>query len=77
MWAWQFIQHSKGDKSRKSVSPPSEREYTLKGKGCTLIEANSFLLEKIRFQNGIGVYDNKQEVTKVLSLVINGGKTTA
>ena len=39
-------------------------------------EANSFLIDKIPVQKGIGVRESKQKVTKIVSLVQNLGKST-
>ena len=53
---------------------PSEKGSILIEKNLLRMGANSFLLEKTPFQKRIGVQESKQEVTKVVSLVRNGGK---
>ena len=54
----------------------SEEGSTLKGKSLLPLGANSFLLEKIQFQKGLCVQESKQEITKVVSLLKYGGKST-
>ena len=49
---------------------PFKEGSILKGNNLLLLEANSFLL------NGFGVHKGKQDVTKGVSLVQNGGKST-
>ena len=41
-----------------------------------LLGANSFLLEQTPFQEGLGVQESDQEVTKVVSLIKHVGKST-
>ena len=43
---------------------------------ASLLGANSFLLEQTLFQKGPDVQESQQEVTKIVSLVKNGGKST-
>ena len=60
----------------KLFSIPSEKWSALKGKNLLPLEANSFLSEQTPFQKGIAVHENKQEVSKVVSLVKNDRKST-
>ena len=57
--------------SIKNVSASSENVSTLKGKIMLHFGVNSFLLQQKRS----GVKETKQEVTKVISLIKNGGKS--
>ena len=60
----------------KLFCAPSEKRSTLKGKNLLPRGANSFLLGYAPFQKGVGVPERKQEITKVVSLLKNGGKST-
>ena len=51
---------------------PSEMGSTLKGKNLLPLGANSFLVEESPFQKGFVVQTNKQEVSKIVSLVKKG-----
>ena len=57
-----------------SPQPPSEKRSILKGNNLLPFGSISFILERTPFQKGISVQEDKQEVTKVVSLIKNGRK---
>ena len=71
----EYIQF-KGHNSVRYFVPSSGKGSAPEGKNLLPLGANSFLLEQIPFQKGINVQENKQKVTKVVSLVKRGRQST-
>ena len=65
----------KRDKSFKLLLP-SEKGHTLKEKNLLPTGEKSFLLEYSPFQKGLGMQGSKKEVTKIVFLGRNSGKST-
>ena len=64
-----------GDNSVVTLLPPFCKGSILEEKICSLWEQILFVCSRL-FSEGLGVQKSKQKVTKVVSLVKNGGKST-